>query len=142
MQSNDIDINRISTRRMDRLLEFLPEFTSPDTVYATGGSAEKTGPKEFMISFPSPSDRVIEFIEVTHREEFVQSFDWMAWSEEHRDAIAADAVFDDADLELLIRVITTHVRADRFAEGHLTNMLESGTIGRILLRLQVLRRRA
>ena len=45
----------------------------------------------------------------------------------------------DADLLTLRRLLTTHVRADRFTEGHLAAELENGHICAILEQLEELR---
>lgn len=41
-----------------------------------------------------------------------------------------------ADLETIRKLFTTHVRKDRFCEGHLAEMIENGHVALLLERLQ------
>jgi len=49
-----------------------------------------------------------------------------------------ETLLEEADLETLRKLLTTHVRKDRFCEGHLDYMFECGHITAILERLQQL----
>jgi Family of unknown function (DUF6508) len=49
------------------------------------------------------------------------------------------ALLAQADLLTLRKLLTAHVRQDRFIEGHLAQMLENGHISAILRRLRELR---
>jgi hypothetical protein len=46
---------------------------------------------------------------------------------------------ESLDLEGIRKLLTTHIRGDRFSDGHLLKMLRSNTITKILERLKVLR---
>ena len=46
---------------------------------------------------------------------------------------------ETADLTTLRKLLTTHVRADRFSEGHLAGVLQSGHIVAVLRRLRKIR---
>jgi len=46
-----------------------------------------------------------------------------------------DASFDDIDLSTAIRLLSLHLRADRFNDGHLMAVLQQGIIARILHQL-------
>jgi hypothetical protein len=45
------------------------------------------------------------------------------------------ALLSKANLQTLRKLLTAHVRADRFTEGHLAGMIESGHIAMILKRM-------
>ena len=46
---------------------------------------------------------------------------------------------EQADLLDICRLLTTHVRKERFCSGHLPEMLECGHISQVLRRLQAIR---
>jgi hypothetical protein len=65
-------------------------------------------------------------------------FDWVSWQPEAERYVLEPARVDAADLETLRRLLTTHVRKERFCEGHLSAMLQVGHLRRVLQRLGVL----
>ena len=85
------------------------------------------------------SDEVSEFIAACYASRLVLTdFDWQAWQDEETAYEDHPEKVDSADLETLLRLLTTHLRADRFCEGHLLGMFESGHIVRFLRRLKEL----
>lgn len=83
----------------------------------------------------SLSDTAIEFVHACYEEGFVQGFDWMSWSNTKPEVLEPDASFDDIDLSTVIRLLTLHLRADRFNDGHLMAVLQQGIIAGILRQL-------
>lgn len=61
-------------------------------------------------------------------------FDWGAWQNEARRFLDAD-VLARASLEEVRRLLTLHVRKDRFVDGHLGGMVQCGHIAALLRRL-------
>ena len=80
----------------------------------------------------------MEFVQALYDQKIVFSFDWMRRSEEAQQYVAEPEKIERADLITLRKLLTTHVRADRFFEGHLSEMLENGQITAALRRLQEL----
>jgi hypothetical protein len=73
----------------------------------------------------------------THRAGLVTSFDWPTWMTGrgreltgHPEAIAA------ATLEECRRLLVAHLRRDRFVDGHLQAMIDSGEIPMVLRRAE------
>ena len=66
-------------------------------------------------------------------------FDWRSWSEEAERYQMDPEALQAADLLTLRKLLTAHVRAERFAEGHLASVFESGHIAAILRRLKQIR---
>lgn len=58
-------------------------------------------------------------------------FDWVRW----RAKVSDPTALGGADLLTLRKLLTFHVRADRFSEGHLISAFEKGHITTILRRL-------
>jgi ADP-ribosyl-[dinitrogen reductase] hydrolase len=69
---------------------------------------------------------------------FVYSYDWPEWQEEAERLTMEPGALDDANLLTLMKLLTLHVRKERFSEGHLANAFEQGWIVAILERLRQL----
>lgn len=70
---------------------------------------------------------------------FIVGFDWTSWQEEAERYWLDPEAVANADLTTVRRLITTHVRKDRFVEGHLAAAFEEGHIRALLARLEVIR---
>jgi hypothetical protein len=119
--------------QLDAVLAFLPIFERLG--YAFGEWISHTG----QLPYFDYSPEVLAFEKALYQQGIIYIFDWPAWSEDvkryQRDAEALQS----ADLLALRKLLTAHVRADRFVEGHLASVLESGHITTILRRLKQLR---
>jgi hypothetical protein len=82
---------------------------------------------------------VYAFTKACYENGFVQpSFDWPAWAREARRYMADPALVASARLETCIKLITAHLRNERFCDGHLHSVFESGHLTTILRRLNQL----
>jgi len=82
---------------------------------------------------------VYAFTKACYENGFVQpSFDWAAWAREARRYMADPALVASARLETCIKLITAHLRNERFCDGHLHSVFESGHLTAILRRLNQL----
>jgi len=79
------------------------------------------------------------FIRTLNEQNVLVPFDWPSWQEEAQRYRSDPEALAGANLLTLRRLLTTHVRADRFVEGHLASVLESGHITAILCRLREIR---
>jgi ADP-ribosyl-[dinitrogen reductase] hydrolase len=130
--SND-SIPEIGLQQIDAILKYLPLFEEQDYQYGQWVGQEGQFP---YFSF---SPEVDEFIGTLYKQNVIIPFDWRNWSAEaERYQSDPDAV-EMADLLTLRKLLTAHVRADRFVEGHLANVFESGHITAILRRFQQIR---
>ncbi len=120
--------------QIDAVLLLLPELEQPGAgkgeIYRLPGSL----PHELN------SPAVDRLHTALGRNGFIQPFDWQAWGDRVREFMDNPALLDSADLETLCRLLTAHVRADRFIEGHLNQVVTDGHIQAILRRLAVIRR--
>jgi hypothetical protein len=85
------------------------------------------------------SPEVDGFIRTLNEQNVLVPFDWTSWQGEAQRYRSDPEALAEADLLTLRRLLTTHIRADRFVEGHLASMLESGHITAILRRLREIR---
>lgn len=119
----------IGSRQIDRVLEFLPAFESPGYRFGEWGDS----------GYFSYSPEVDDFIKTLYEQDILVAFDWMGWKEEAQRYQSEIGALQQADLLTLRKLLTAHVRADRFTEGHLASVLESGHITAILGRLKQIR---
>ena len=76
-----------------------------------------------------------------HRNHFVQPYPWPKWQPEAKTFVADQSLLEHADLETCVKLITLHVRKERFCGGHIGEMIDCGHISAILRRLADLGRR-
>jgi len=70
-------------------------------------------------------------------------FDYLKWVEETGNHQSNEFLTDPdfvqtADLETLRKLMTTHIRTERFVEGHLKELFDNGYIANLMNRLEVL----
>jgi O-acetyl-ADP-ribose deacetylase len=118
---------------LDRILAFMPIFErTPSSLYEVRPDLSMMDPYIYAPEFN-------QFIKGLYRENLVIDFDWVAWKDEAAKYLENPSQIESADLETLQKLITTHVRADRFNSGHLAQMVENGQILAILKRLAAIR---
>ena len=137
MSQSRVDTSLVTEDGVRRVLSFLAPLSGSG---AKHGEVLKSQIDEH--AFPIPvillSKTAYEFVQPCYDENFVQPFDWMEWSKKHEVELSSEAFTSRADLGRIIRLLTTHIRADRFCSGHLLSVIDDGTIVRILTRLKQL----
>jgi ADP-ribosyl-[dinitrogen reductase] hydrolase len=120
----------IGLQQIDAILVYLPIFEEPG--YQFGQWVAREG------HFPhfSFSPEVRGFIDTLYKQSMIIPFDWMSWSEETKWYQSDPDALATADLLTLRKLLTVHVRADRFTEGHLASVFASGHVTAILHRLK------
>ncbi|RMF04614.1 MAG: hypothetical protein D6768_02825 [Chloroflexi bacterium] len=118
----------LSLAQIDAVLRFLPLFEQPNFEFGHW--------QDYGFQF---SRQTTEFVETLSAQNFIIQFDWTNWQDSAEHYRSSPAALDTANLLTLRKLLTTHVRADRFDEGHLAQMFEEGHITAILRRLEQLR---
>lgn len=126
-------VPEIGLQQIDAILKYLPLFEKQD--YQFGQWVEQEG----QFPYFSFSPEVDEFIDALHKQGIIIPFDWTSWRREAGRYQTDPKALETADLLALRKLVTVHVRAERFAEGHLASVLESGHITAILRRLKQIR---
>lgn len=122
-------------KQMDAILPFLDRFTAEGFSVGTWHSPPGQLP---WFEF---SEAVSEFQQALYDNGWiVPSFDWGAWQETAREHVENPGKIETADATTIQNLFTTHVRKERFCEGHLASMFENGHIVVLLRRLRELRR--
>ncbi len=126
--------------RIDALLAFLPAFEQEGDAWPgewKGGEKDAAG----VIQMPwfDFSDTMLEFMRACAGNGWVAP--GISWVEPGlmRELIEQPAALSAADTDLIRQLLTTHVRGDRFHEGHLAAMVQNGHLLAILRRLAAIR---
>lgn len=126
-------IPEIGLQQINAILKYLPIFEKQD--YQFGQWVEQEG----QFPYFSFSPEVNEFISTLHKQNMIILFDWKSWREEAKRYQSDPDALEASDLLTVRKLLTAHVRADRFVEGHLASVFESGHITAILHRLKQIR---
>lgn len=113
---------------LQAVLEFLPLFEQLD--FSPGEWIAQEG----SLPYFNYTSEVLDFIKALSGNGFIQPFDWMNWREGEQ-LVDHPELLRRANLQTLRKLLTAHVRADHFSEGHLAAMFESGHIAMILKRM-------
>ena len=124
---------------MAAVIAFLPIFEAiaPDDFAKLVGSSEVPGEIPFM-GHLEYHPAVYKFIDACYENGMVLSFDWGAWADEAHRYMSDPQRVLSASLDTCMKLLTTHLRAERFCDGHLADVLRSGHITAVLRRLQQL----
>lgn len=122
-----------SKKQIDAILQFLPSFEADGFKFGEWDSREGAFP------FYVLSDEARKFMQALYNSGWVEPFDWTEWQDEAERFVNEPEAVAAADLDDLRRLLTTHVRKERFCEGHLACMLECGNLTAILRRLKKIR---
>ena len=135
--------SRFVTAGIEALVMFPPIFeaTAPDDFAKLVGSSEVQGEIPFM-GHLEYHPAVYKFIDACYKNGMVLSFDWGAWSKEAHRYMRDPQLVMFASLNTCMKLLTTHLRAERFCDGHLGEVLRSGHITAILRRLRQLQNEA
>lgn len=128
----------ISIRGIDKILSFLPIFEKEDYEFGevARGKSEDGTPYLPWVEY---SEEVSAFRHALYHEGFIYSFDWSKWQKEAQRYCSDKETLKGADLRTIKKLLTTHIRKERFCEGHLLEMIESGHIVDLLKRLEEIR---
>jgi len=122
------EIPPINQEDIDSVLAYLPLLSNPDFSFGEWRTPEGQLPQ---YRFSAAAD---EFINVLGK--LLVVFDWPAWKEKATVLMEDPDALAKADLLTLRKLITTHLRAERFNEGHLAAQFENGHLLGILERLK------
>jgi hypothetical protein len=118
----------LTNQNIQAVISYLPIFLK------AGFSAGEWINQEGHLPYINYSPEVLGFIRALGENGFIQPFDWMNWREGEQ-LVDHPELLSITNLQTLRKLLTAHVRADRFSEGHLAAMFESGHMVMILERM-------
>jgi hypothetical protein len=117
---------------IDALLQFLPVFSDPDYEPVESVIAGWGGGSVWDVHLRM-------FHQAVYDNGFVYPFDWASWQDRAEELLEDPSKLAGADLQTIRMLVTTHVRKERFCEGHLPMMVRCGHIAALLRRLAEIR---
>jgi hypothetical protein len=121
----------------DEVLAWLPRFTHARFHAGQWAGGEEQAPGVRTLPWVDYTSDVLEFIHQLYDLQVVAPFDWGTWIQERGRALwEGPQRLAEASLEDCRMLLASHLRADRFTEGHLLHAFESGHIVRILKRVE------
>jgi len=82
---------------------------------------------------------VMAFYKSLYNENMIKMFNWSKWCSEANKYFNDPLKLEKADLPTIQKLFTTIIRADRFCEGLLADMIDEGIILNLLVRLEQIR---
>lgn len=123
-----------TAKQIEALLPFWDRFTAEGFSVGTWHSPPGHFP---WFEF---SESVTEFQRALYDNGWIApSFDWGEWQETAKEYVESPEKLESADAKTIQNLFTTHVRMERFCEGHLAAMFEKGHIMALLRRLKAIR---
>ncbi len=123
--------------RLARLATFLPVFEDPDFVFGRWVQPPPHPDGKLSFAWCESTPKAEGFVQAAYDLGFVATdFDWPAWagSDEAQALVHDPKLVARASVDQLIELLTVSIRGDRFCEGQLLALFESGVLTAILRR--------
>ena len=121
----------LEAQHLANLLEFIPLFEDP--AFCPAGQIpvdEENWPDEAFMKLVS------RFMDACYKNGFIVRFDWENWEADAMTYVKDPVLLNGADLLVLRRLLTWHVRQNRFTKNHVATVIASGHILHVLKRLR------
>lgn len=132
--------DKITRKCIDNVVSFIPKLQSigtDDIAKWIEPQKAPDGTLRFSLD-PKYNPIITSLIEAFYENNFVQPYDWPHWQADAERLIADPTRLANVSLETCTKLITLHVRGDRFCGGHFGAMVRTGHILAILRRLEKL----
>lgn len=123
---------------IDALLRFLPVFEQKGFVASKPCTFEMKG-KNMVLFDEEQTPDVRDFIHAAYEGGFVFPYPWVEWQDQAERYVLNPQTMAEASLKDVCKLLTCHMRKERFCSGHLSSMFACGHIVEVLRRLQTLR---
>ena len=127
--SNMETFTAIRPEAIQKVAAHLPYFSSEAQEYYTFNGAT-------VLDAYSYDEGVLSFVEDLYAANFIQAYEWKDWEPQAQTYVDDPGKLAQADLSEFIRLLTFHVRKDRFQSGHLAKVIDNGHIAAVLRALQ------
>ena len=122
---------------IDALLPFLPMLESRHAGETRGGDRQQDG--SITMPYFEYSEGMLAFIRACAENGWIEVFPWPEWAGEAKRLHDEPETLGKADIGTIRKLLTLHIRNDRFNEGHLAAMVEDGHLAAVLRRLERIR---
>jgi len=124
-------LKQISNEDWKSLFDLIPIIEKTETFGETIGG-EKNSEGIFNMPHTKPAAIVNDFFHKVNELGIVPMFDWVSWTEGSDIIKNKDTDYSKLSTEILCKLITVIIRANRFNEGYLVISFEKGIILKIL----------
>jgi hypothetical protein len=140
--TTSINVELILPECIDKVASFIPVLASiPAKEFARWPEQKKRDDGVLELSLePHYHPAIGALMRSFYENHFVQPFDWAQWQPTGAKICEEPNLLSRATLETCIKLITLHIRKDRFVGGHFGAMVSCGHIPAILHRLVELRK--
>ena len=129
----------ITADNIDAILKFLPEFEQEGCEFGHMTLMEQTPDGAFVLPDCVLGKTGSRFFHALYENGWVVDFDWPSWQDQAEQYYLHPEKLQLVDINTIRRLLTTHVRKDRFCGGHLLSAFKSGHLTEVLRRLQAIR---
>ncbi|HEV2323459.1 MAG TPA: DUF6508 domain-containing protein [Terracidiphilus sp.] len=127
---------RVSPADLKAILSFIPRL---ETLDAEGiwSKEPKISVRDRKILIQSGAYQPIigEFVEALYAHRFIRRYDWGKWQAQAVRFYNNPELIGRARMRTCVKLLTLHIRKDKFVDGHLGGMLLKGHITAILRRM-------
>ena len=121
----------VTGKHIDAILPFLEQFE--EAGFSDGTWHNEPG----VMPWFNYDEAVVEFEQILYANDWVTpKVDWGEWQDVAEEYVDSPEKIKSAAVVTVQKLFTTHVRKDRFCEGHLASMFENGRIVALLRRLK------
>ena len=124
-----IHIEKISIDNIKQALKYAPFFVKERVKLYSWISDGKSETVEY-------NSKVLEFIDVLRANNLVQSIVWTKLEKEVKKYIDYPDLIERADIDVVVKLFTYHIRKERYKKGHIAEMIEKGQFRKLLTRLK------
>jgi len=123
-------INSYSENELKPLLNLIPEIEGTKNYGEMAGGVTENGVT--TLPYSDHGEVVLRFLKAVYDIPIIVSFDWGSWDEGRKIVNNEDFDYDTIDIPTKCKLITAFVRNDRFCDGVLIEVFESGVMLKIL----------
>jgi hypothetical protein len=128
-----------SKENIRNLLEYLPVFSVSG--YSPGEPRYEKKRNSVTLWPYCYNDAVRGFMNSCYNEGFIYSYDWAEYSKKAKEIEGRKPSYDGASLFELCKILTGHMRNERFCDGHIASIIEDGTMIALLESLEQIYRK-
>ncbi len=118
---------------MDNILDYLPYFSNPENEFYENIYNPSQKP------YKKYSKEVHKFCLTLYHENMIQTFPWKTYTKQAREYYNKPTLIAEADLPTIQKLFTIPLRAEKYCQGQLGNMIDNEIILKLLLRLKTLK---
>ena len=127
----------ITIADLEAVAAHIPELLRVEGSPAVERGGDRLPDGAIQMPYLDYTPEALRLLQALERHHVTVVFDWMSWQDEARAYLDPEKVAT-ASLEDVRRLLTLHMRKERFCEGHMAEMIRSGHIVALLRRLDSL----